>query len=72
MKKLLTTTAFALMLGLAVPSLAFAGPECKVGKACGDTCIAKDKVCHVKHHKECKKGKPCGDTCIAKDKVCHM
>ena len=23
-------------------------PMCKTGKPCGKTCIAKDKVCHVK------------------------
>jgi hypothetical protein len=25
-----------------------AAPNCKKGKPCGNTCIAKDKVCHVK------------------------
>jgi hypothetical protein len=23
-------------------------PNCTKGKLCGDTCIAKDKVCHIK------------------------
>lgn len=23
------------------------GPDCRVGKRCGNTCIAKDKVCHA-------------------------
>ena len=23
-------------------------PNCKKGKPCGNTCIAKDKVCHIK------------------------
>jgi hypothetical protein len=47
---------------------------CKKGKACGDTCIAKDKTCSIKAHKapNCKKGKACGDSCIAKDKTCHV
>lgn len=23
------------------------GPDCRKGKRCGNTCIAKDKVCHT-------------------------
>ncbi len=30
----------------AVP--ATGGPNCKKGKPCGKTCIAMDKVCHIK------------------------
>ena len=49
------------------------GPKCKTGKPCGNTCIAKDKVCHKDAKpKNCKKGKPCGNTCISKDKECHV
>jgi hypothetical protein len=46
--------------------------ECKNGKACGETCIAKGATCSIKQAKKvCKKGKSCGDTCIAKDAVCN-
>ena len=47
-------------------------PACKTGKPCGDTCIAKDKACHVEKKKKpvCKTGKARGDSCIAKDKTC--
>jgi hypothetical protein len=43
--------AFALVMGTAGPAapLCANGTCCKVchkGKACGDTCIAVDKVCH--------------------------
>lgn len=31
----------------AAPAAA-AAPNCKKGKPCGKTCIAKDKVCHIK------------------------
>jgi hypothetical protein len=47
--------------------------NCSKGKACGNSCIAKDAVCKqddAKPAKNCKKGKACGDTCIAKDAVC--
>jgi hypothetical protein len=30
------------------PPAASHAPQCKTGKACGNTCIAKDKACHVK------------------------
>jgi hypothetical protein len=30
------------------PAAPAKAPQCKKGKACGNTCIAKDKVCHVK------------------------
>ena len=67
--------ALAVALSLAlVPAGAFAKapPQCKTGVVCGDTCIAKGKVCHVTPApKQCNKGKPCGNTCIAKDKICH-
>ena len=26
---------------------AAAAPQCKTGKPCGKSCIAKDKVCHI-------------------------
>lgn len=34
----------ACLLGLSACDGAF-GPDCKKGKPCGNTCIAKDKVC---------------------------
>ena len=58
--------AFALGFAPAVP----AAPQCTTGKPCGDTCIAKDKKCHIPKAKVCKTGKACGDSCIAKDKTC--
>jgi hypothetical protein len=47
-------------------------PHCTTGVACGNTCIAKGKTCHVTPPKpHCTTGVPCGNTCIAKGKVCH-
>ncbi len=51
---------------------AYAAPNCKTGVPCGNTCIAKGKVCHVTPPKpDCKKGKLCGNTCIKATDVCH-
>lgn len=69
--KFFVLAAFSLVLTFAA-SDSFA-KSCKTGKACGNTCIAKDAVCSKeapKHAKTCKKGKACGDTCIAQDAVC--
>lgn len=42
---------FLASLGLTQPTAAVAQQSCckicRAGKACGDTCIARDKVCHV-------------------------
>jgi len=47
-------------------------PHCTTGVACGNTCIARGKVCHVTPPKpHCTAGVPCGNTCIAKGKACH-
>ena len=64
----------AFTLALSIAGAAGAAPTCKSGVPCGNTCIAKGKVCHVTPPKPpvCKTGKPCGNTCIAKDKVCHV
>jgi len=67
----------------AVAALAFASsaaahdwtlqaPHCTTGVSCGNTCIAKGKVCHVTPAPHCSTGVPCGHTCIAKGKVCHQ
>ena len=72
MNRILSLALLALVLGLGVAPSAYAAPNCTTGKACGDSCIAKDKTCNIpaKPAKECKTGKLCGDTCISKDKVC--
>lgn len=54
--------ALAFTLALALTTSAAAAPQCKTGIACGNTCIAKGKVCHVapvtaKHCKDPKTGK---------------
>lgn len=61
------------MTFVATGSTVFA-KECKNGKPCGNSCIAKDKVCASDSStaKNCKKGKACGDTCIPKDKECKL
>ena len=69
MTRIFASILAALALSLTVAS-ASAAPTCTTGKPCGETCIAKDKVCHLPKPKVCKKGKVCGDTCIAKDKEC--
>ena len=70
MLKVILPAVVALAFGLG-SGLAFADPpKCTTGKPCGNSCIAKDKECHIPKAKECKTGKPCGDTCIAKDKTC--
>jgi len=63
----------ALAAGVAVAGSAYAAPNCKTGVACGNTCIAKGKVCHVTPPKvpNCKTGKLCGNSCIKKTDVCH-
>ena len=72
MKRMLSVALLALVLGVGMSSAASAAPDCKTGKPCGDSCIAKDKTCHIasKPAKVCKTGKPCGDTCISADKTC--
>ena len=35
------------LAALAFATSASAAPNCKVGVPCGNTCIAKGKVCHV-------------------------
>ena len=62
----------AAIAALAFSTSATAAPNCKTGVPCGNTCIAKGKVCHQPKPPVCDKGKPCGNTCIAKDKVCHV
>jgi len=72
MSRLLSVALLGFVLAIGVSPIATAAPECKTGKLCGDTCIAKDKMCHItKPVEECKTGKLCGDTCISKDKICH-
>jgi len=53
------------------------GPK---SKACGNTCIAENKECHVKGNenkgvnkkKNCgPKSKPCGNSCISLNKKCE-
>jgi hypothetical protein len=46
MSRLLRVALLGLILA-GVTSGARAGPECKIGKACDDTCIGKDKICHI-------------------------
>ena len=70
MLKVLKTALFATLLSLNFALIAEAGPTCTTGKPCGDTCISKDKECHVPAAKVCKTGKPCGDSCIAQSKTC--
>lgn len=62
----------AAVAALAFASAAQAAPNCKTGVACGNTCIAKGKVCHVTPPKpNCTKGKLCGKACIKATDVCH-
>ena len=71
MRKILSAALLAVVLAVSASSAAMAVPECKTGKPCGDSCIAKDKTCHIAAPaKQCKTGKLCGDTCISKDKTC--
>jgi hypothetical protein len=56
---------------------AASSPHCSANsQPCGNTCIAKGKVCHITppQHPVCKPGvsKPCGQTCIALNKTCHV
>lgn len=68
MKQILSMTL--VMITLSFGPLAFA-KNCKNGKACGNSCIAKDKECAASATgKTCKKGKACGNSCIPKDKEC--
>ena len=72
MKNLILT--FGLLAAFAMTGTTAFAKECKNGKPCGNSCIAKDKVCasETKTAKNCKKGKACGDTCIPKDKECKL
>jgi hypothetical protein len=73
------TLAFGLALIVSAASaatdthMALGGaPHCATGVACGNTCIAKGKVCHITPPKpHCTTGVPCGTTCVAKGKACH-
>jgi hypothetical protein len=57
---------------MAFAGAAIAAPHCTTGVPCGNTCIAKGKVCHVPPPApHCTTGVPCGNTCIPKGKVCH-
>ena len=38
--------AVMIVFALAMPRTADAKPNCVKGKPCGNSCIAKDKVCH--------------------------
>jgi hypothetical protein len=38
--------AIVMAFALAMPTIADAGPKCVKGKPCGNSCIAKNKVCH--------------------------
>ena len=38
--------AVIMVIALAMPVIADAKPNCVKGKPCGNSCIAKDKVCH--------------------------
>jgi hypothetical protein len=38
--------AVIMAVALAMPVIADAKPNCAKGKPCGNSCIAKDKVCH--------------------------
>ncbi|MDB5407093.1 MAG: hypothetical protein JWL84_2005 [Rhodospirillales bacterium] len=72
MRRLLSVALLGFALAAGVSRVANAAPECKTGKLCGDTCIAKDKMCHLsKPAKECNTGKLCGNSCISKDKICN-
>ena len=46
MSRLLSVALLGFVLAIGVSPIATAAPECKTGKLCGDTCIAKDKICH--------------------------
>jgi hypothetical protein len=77
------TLAIAATLAFALAaSSASAAPNCKVGKPCGNSCISKDKVCHipgtasagpVHTYKLDKTGKKCLDekNHYAKKELCH-
>jgi hypothetical protein len=63
----------AVVAAFAFTSAASAAPHCVKGVACGNTCIAVGKVCHITPPKppNCSKGKLCGNTCIPKTSTCH-
>lgn len=74
------TIAAALAFALAASS-ASAAPNCKVGKPCGNSCISKDKVCHMPgstpagpvHTYTLNKAGKCVDekSHFAKKELCH-
>lgn len=67
----IASTIFALAIGIGFSTFSDAAAHCPKGKPCGNSCIAKDKTCHLDNStKVCKTGKPCGNGCIAKDKTC--
>jgi hypothetical protein len=47
MKNSLSGMLLVLTLSLGVVTVADAAPNCLKGKPCGESCIAKDKECHV-------------------------
>ncbi|MDB5397485.1 MAG: hypothetical protein JWM91_4991 [Rhodospirillales bacterium] len=47
MKTILSGIALVLTLSFGIVSISDAAPHCSKGKPCGDSCIAKDKECHV-------------------------
>jgi hypothetical protein len=69
----MTRFLIAALTALALATAANAAPQCKTGVPCGNTCIAKGKVCHVTPPAppKCVKGKLCGSTCIKATDVCH-
>jgi hypothetical protein len=47
MKNKLSSILLVLALSFGVTSISDAAPTCTKGKPCGESCIAKDKECHV-------------------------
>jgi hypothetical protein len=70
MLKIVSAAILALTFTVSFAGSSEALPHCKKGKACGESCIAMDKECHLPAVKVCKKGKACGDSCIAMTKTC--
>jgi hypothetical protein len=72
MKRILVLAAI-LAMSAAPLTIANAAPNCTTGIPCGNSCIAKGKVCTIKPPApQCKTGVPCGNTCIAKGLKCHL
>lgn len=52
--------------------------NCVIGKPCGNSCIAQDRMCckepsvaSAETFPICSCGKPCGKSCIAHDRTCY-